>query len=214
MTGALIVTTGILEYQSIAAGRNYSQALSSANSNYSTLQTQSQSIISALQNQVLNTTSSYINAEYNLTHPFIEMLYKNESVNIPPATGVTYYNTTYGKQLTSYEPGEYDFSFNAPYYGYLLFNETNSGMNSTLKSAPFKMFIATVPPSDFPTVAGQKYHSFNTYLAPAIVLGPQSGKTYIIPVENGTNYVIFYNYNYNQSVTATFNMEYVGFRTS
>jgi len=165
----------------------------------------------------LNTTknklvqiSTKLNAtEYNLTHPLVQTLYDNKIINIPPET-VYYYpdGITY-----DYIPGQYNFSINVPYPGYINITETNTGLTNNATTAYFFIFVSKQKP-----VIGGFGHPPNelwisSFYSPWMQATPANGGTVTIPVLNGTTYIIFENYNYYTGITVTFSIKYVGFRT-
>jgi hypothetical protein len=178
-------------------------------SNYSSLRAQ----LDNMSYRLSNLSNAYNMAEYKLSHPFILTLYNETTVNISPETNVTYYNATYGESSYQYIPGVYNFSFSVPSNGYILFNETNTGIPNNFTYGYFKMYLSSEKPYSYTTASGASSLDFDSYIAPYTVIGPQSSETYEIPVHKGTNYVIFYNNNLNQGITMTFNMQFVGSQT-
>jgi hypothetical protein len=154
--------------------------------------------------------STKLNAtEYNLTHPLVQTLYDNKIINIPPET-VYYYpdGITY-----DYIPGQYNFSINVPYPGYINITETNTGLTNNATAAYFFISVSRQKPmvGGFGNPPNKLW--FSGFYSPWIGAGPANGATMTIPVLNGTTYIIFENYNYNRGITVTFSIKYVGFRT-
>lgn len=122
-------------------------------------------------------------------------------MSIPPET----YNYTTG----FYVAPSYNFSFYATYPGYLMINYTVLPINNNLQNATFSVYVSTQRPYYFSVVL-----TINNYIAPVEKYSGPNGQTAILPVVNGTNYVLLTNFNYNQTVTAEFSIKYVGFHTS
>jgi len=205
------ITFAYLYTQELSAHSQLQQA-------YNTLQlnaTQLKDQISILRFQLasnktlLSAISAKLNAtEYNLTHPLIQTLYDNKVINIPPETVYYYPNGTY-----TYVPGQYNFSINVPYSGYINITETNTGQNNNATLVYFDIYVSPEkpimggfggPPSEF---------ALSGFYSPYIRTGPANGATVTIPVLNGTTYILFENFNYNTGITVTFSIKYVGFRT-
>jgi len=177
--------------------------LSTANSNYA-----------SLSSNYATLSDKYNSSRYNLTHPDVQTFYSDKTVNVPPEKSKTYYNMTYYQNYVQYIQGQYVFSFNAPYDGYVTFNESNTGTQNNSTSAGLIVWISTEEPYNVSTASGAAYQTLSSFVAPYVNSASASGQTAIIPVSNGTNYVIFNNYNLNQGITVTFSMKYVGFHTS
>jgi archaellum component FlaF (FlaF/FlaG flagellin family) len=205
------ITFAYLYTQELSAHSQLQQA-------YNTLQlnaTQLKGHISILQLQLasnktlLSAISAELNTtEYNLTHPLIQTLYDNKAINIPPETVYYYPNGTY-----TYVPGQYNFSINVPYSGYINITETNTGLNNNATTGYFAIYVTQeepvmggfgVPPNEF---------GITSFYSPYIKTVPTNGATVTIPVLNGTTYILFQNFNYNTGITVTFSIKYVGFRT-
>jgi len=157
----------------------------------------------------LNATEYKLNAtEYNLTHPLIQTLYDNKVINIPPETIYYYPNGTY-----TYVPGQYNFSINVPYSGYINITETNTGQNNNATVGYFAIYVSQEKPvmGGFGNPPNELILS--SFYSPYIRTVPANGATVTIPVLNGTTYILFENYNYNTGITVTFSIKYVGFRT-
>jgi hypothetical protein len=153
--------------------------------------------------------STKLNAtEYNLTHPLIQTLYDKEIINVPPAEMYpSPDNTTY-----TYVPGQYNFSINVPYPGYINITETNTGLTNNATNGHFSIYVSQQKPIVDRNYT-QPYLWFSSFYSPRTQTSPANGVTVTIPVLNGTTYIIFYNYNYNTGITVTFSIKYVGFRT-
>jgi len=157
----------------------------------------------------LNATEYKLNTtEYNLTHPLIQTLYDNKAINIPPETAYYYPNGTY-----VYAAGQYNFSINVPYPGYINITETNTGQNNNATGAYFLIYASQEKPVMGGFGSPPNEFAFSSFYSPAIQTGPANGATVTIPVLNGTTYIIFDNFNYNTGITVTFSIKYVGFRT-
>lgn len=149
-----------------------------------------------------------------------KILYYKKTVSLPAATYNPYYNYVIGCYWTS---GAYNFSFNAPYAGYIVFNETNTGMPNNFSVGYFSTYISRQRPLYF---RPQPYNNtsfcpgwdFLSQIDPWSLIYTYNNQTAIIPVKNGTNYVLFYNENANQEhgvnpfpINVTFSMTYYGF---
>ncbi len=185
---------------------NYNTLQSSYNSeksNFSTLQANYNKLLTkyaTLNASFLNLSKIYNATEYNLTHPYVKILADKQVVTIPPET----YNYTAG----SYEAPSYNFSFYAPYPGYLIVNYTVSPINNNLLNSTFAIYVTNEKPYYSNGVV-----TINSYVSPFERFDGSNGQTAILPIINGTNYILLTNYN-NQTVTAEFSMKYVGFHTS
>lgn len=164
-----------------------------------------------------NATSAVQNSS---TQVIKEVLYSKKTIVIPAATYNPYYNYVIGCYWTD---GAYNFSFNAPYVGYVVFNETNTGIPSNFTSFYFAAYISRQKPLYFKP---QPYNdtsfcpgwTFLSQIDPWVAVSSYNNQTTIIPVKNGTNYVLFYNGNANQKhgvnpfpINVTFSMVYYGF---
>ena len=209
------------------------------NSNYSAFKTQTQGQISTLQSQLnnnktqLSNVSGKFNAvEYNLTHPYTQILYSSQTINLPryntsnytlnSASNIYYYNVTWGS---------FNYTFNVPYPGYLVFNGTGTVLNNPSPSTcAWQVLISnklglrnvsqtfTGNNNGFIYKYAYRYQGIdelfiNLTNAPFAELCPVQGVTYKIPVAAGKNYLIIDNYN-TSGITVTFNAKYVGFHTS
>jgi len=205
------ITFAYLYTQELSAHSQLQQA-------YNTLQlnaTQLKDQISILQLQLasnktrLSAISAELNAtEYNLTHPLIQTLYDNKVINIPPETVYYYPNGTY-----VYTAGQYNFSINVPYPGYINITETNTGLNNNATGAYFLISASREKPVMGGFGSTPNEFALSSFYSPFIETGPANGATMTIPVLNGTTYILFENFNYNTGITVTFSIKYVGFRT-
>jgi hypothetical protein len=149
-----------------------------------------------------------------------EVIYSKKTVTVPAPTYNPYYNYVIGCYWTS---GAYNFSFYAPYAGYVVFNETNSGIPNNFSYGYFVTYISRQKPLYFKP---QPYNDtsfcpgwgFLSQIDPWVSVYTYDNQTAIIPVKNGTNYVLFYNENANQKhgvnpfpINVTFSMTYYGF---
>ncbi len=160
-------------------------------------------------------------AKNNTVQVVKEVLYVNKTVSVPAPKYNLYYNYVTGCYWID---GSYNFSFYAPYAGYVVFNETNTGIPNNFTEDYFSAYISKQPPLYFKP---QPYNETSfcpgtTFLAtinPWTSVVTFNNQTTIIPVKNGTNYIIFYNGNANQEhdvnpfpINVTFSMAYYGFK--
>lgn len=184
----------------------------------SQLSTQPTSVSSTLSTTVLPSVQGN-NASQNST--IVQVLYSKKTVHISAPIYNPYYNYVIGCYWTD---GSYNFSFYAPYAGYLIFNETNSGMPANFSYQYFSAYISTQKPRYFKP---QPYNETSfcpgwTFLSttqPWTSMVSYNNQTLIVPIKNGTNYVLFYNGNANQEhgvnpfpINVTFSMTYHGFK--
>jgi len=205
------ITFAYLYTQELSAHSQFQQA-------YNTLQlnaTQLKDQISILRFQLasnktlLSAISAKLNAtEYNLTHPFIQTLYDNKVINIPPETAYYYPNGT-----SVYTAGQYNFSINVPYSGYINITETNTGQNNNATIGYFAIYVTQEKPIMGGFGAQPNEFGITSFYSPYIETVPANGATVTIPILNGTTYILFDNYNYNTGITVTFSIKYIGFRT-
>ncbi len=155
------------------------------------------------------------------TQEVVNALYHNKTVHL----SAPLYNPNYNRITGCYYIDGYEnFSFYAPYSGYVVFNETNDGIPTNFTSAYVNMILSTEPPR---YVAASPYNgsywcsgeTVQSNIAPYTVVSPFNNQTMIIPVRNGTNYFYFDNGNANQQhgvnpfpINLTFSMTYYGFR--
>ena len=165
--------------------------------------------LSILRAQFSNLTQSYdslnekyIHTESNLTTPYTEVLFNNELITVP----ASYYDSYTGL----YFVGVYNYSFDAPYSGYLIINATPSILNNDNYDNWVIYFSQEKPYFVNGTL------SFDRYLATFATIAPAQGITYIVPVHSGMNYMLIYNVNYtiDSTIGIFMNMKYVGFHTS
>lgn len=196
---------------------NYSNLLNTINSlkaNYSSLKTQ----YSYLQAQY---NASKIQASNSSIQIVKQVLYSKKTVSLPAASYNPYYNYVIGCYWTA---GAYNFSFNAPYPGYIVYNETNTGIPANFSYQYFSAYISTQKPRYFKP---QPYNDssycpgwdFLSTTEPWTDITSYNNQTLIIPIKNGTNYVLFFNLNANQQhgvnpfpINVTFSMTYYGFK--
>jgi len=212
------ITFAYLYAQELSAHSQLQQAYSTLQLNATQLKDQisilklqlasNKTLLSAISAE-LNATEYKLNAtEYNLTHPLIQTLYDNKIVNIPPETVYYYPNGT-----GVYTPGQYNFSINVPYPGYINITETNTGQNNNATSAYFFIYASQEKPVMGGFGSTPNELGLSSFYSPFIRTGPANGATVTIPVLNGTTYLLFQNFNYNTGITVTFSIKYVGFRT-
>lgn len=165
----------------------------SLHSNYSLVST----ALNTTKVKLANVSQKYNITEYNLTHRYVKALFNDTLISIPEPV----YNYT----STTTSGGVYNYSFYAPYSGYLVFNATPSILNSNNYDNWVVYFSQEKPYS----YSGQL--SFDRYLSTYATIAPGQGITYIIPVKNGTNYMLIYNLNYTTPVGVFLNLKYVGY---
>ncbi len=150
-----------------------------------------------------------------------QVLYKNKTISLAPPR----YNPNYNYVTGCYWiDGYYNFSFDAPYSGYIVFNQTNSGIPTNYTTAYLDLVVSTEKPR---YVAASAYNgsywcsgeTVQSNVAPYTVVAPYNNQTMIIPVVSGINYFFFDNGNANQEygvnpfrVNVTFSMKYYGFK--
>ncbi len=159
----------------------------------------------------------------NASNPQIikEVLYSKKTVTLPAPSYNPYYNYVIGCYWTG---GGYNFSFYAPYAGYIVFNETNSGIPANFSYQYFAAYISRQEPRYFKP---QPYNDSSycpgweqlATIEPWINMVSYNNQTQIVPVKNGTNYVLFVNWNANQKygvnpfpINVIFSMTYYGFK--
>ncbi len=243
MTVSTLVTLLIIilySQLSSSAAQN-ARAYLGLSSNYSSLSATYAVQIASLKGQLGNLSAKYNQTLYGLANPYTDQLYNNYQVNIPGSsvggsgtsnnyTGpIRTFNTTY---FTRYYT--YNFSFNAPYPGYIILNATGSGANTQTNSTweflvsngrlirnstleYYSYQSGAYYQGDYaPTVTSRGTYrtSLNTS-DPGTVYAPlpsQSGASVRIPVQNGTVRVWIVNFA-NQSAAVTFSAKYVGLRS-
>jgi hypothetical protein len=174
----------------------YSSHYNSLQNNYSALQ----GVLNMTSIKLANLSVHYNATKYNLTHPYVNTLYSGYIFALNPEI----YNYTYG----SWIPGQYNFSFNAPYPGYIVLNYSVAPSNQSVLSSTFEIFVSREKP--YYTNATLE---FNSYTYPYTKYAGPSGSTTIIPVTNGTNYVEIFNYQ-NKTATVDLSVKYFGLHTS
>ena len=150
-----------------------------------------------------------------------EVLYSKKTVSIPAPTYNPYYNYVIGCYWTD---GAYNLSFYAPYAGYIVFNQTNSGIPTNFSWNYFIVYISRQKPFYY---KAQPYNDSSfcpgsvmlTSIEPWAPISWYNNQTVIMPIKNGTNYLLFYNGNANQKhgvnpfpINVTFSMTYYGFK--
>jgi hypothetical protein len=152
---------------------------------------------------------------YNVSNPYVETLAAGKSVYLAGYV----YNSSY-----SYEPNwayykegnfwyvynysTFNTSFNLPYSGYLVVNLTSTLQNSA-DGGPIDMYFTQERPY-FNISNGTAVLQVNRYNASYATIAPAQNKNYVIPVLNGTTYMVIYNWN-SSGASITYNMKYVGF---
>lgn len=164
--------------------------------NYSSLQ----NILNLTSIKLANMSVKYNATRYNLTHPYVRTLYSNYVVSIAPET--------YNYSANTWVYGVYNFSFDAPYLGYLVINYSVDPSNITLKSSTFWFYVSKQKPYYLNGTL-----TLNSYVQPYSVYAGPDGSTEIIPITNGTNYVLMQNTE-NKTATVDFSVKYFGLHTS
>jgi hypothetical protein len=210
---------------------------------YDNLKTQ----ISALQNQLntnktllSNVSQRYNITEYNLTHPYTQVLYSEHTINLPRynytytynSTGYNSYTGLYSGFTYNYTVtwGRFNYSFDAPYSGYLIFNGTGTIANKPSTCA-WEVYESDKTPSwrNSSTTTSVLFNTTYTYTyhypgvdglfvdltaTPWATLCPAQSVTYYIPVNRGRNYLFIDSENSTTGQTITFSLKYVGLHTS
>lgn len=154
----------------------------------------------------------------------VSTLYSNKTIHISAPE----YNTAGYNYVTGcyWIDGYYNFSIIVPYTGYIIFNETNNGIPTNFTEGYFSVAFSTEKPryvnvSSYNESYWCTGETFQTNIAPYTTLLPYNNQTMLIPVKNGTNYIVFYNGNANQKhgvnpfpINVTFNMKYYGFKNT
>ena len=200
--------------------KSNSNPVSNVTTQTSTLQSTMLSTTTILNNTLANNTNQQNTTPKNKT--VVQALYsQKKQVHIAAPSYNQYYNYVIGCYWIS---GYYNFSFYAPYPGYVVFNETNTGIPTNKSIDYLAVYFSTQKPYYYEP---QPYN--NTSFCPGEIVvsnvepwtqvTPFNNQTMIIPVKNGTNYVIFDNGNANQqhgvnpfSINVTFSMTYHGFK--
>ena len=211
---ALIIGLGV----GLLAGHSYK-------SSYQAVTTQTTTI---LQTTTLQTTIPQSSFSSTTTIPqnstVVQMLYSNKTVHISAPE----YNTAGYNYVTGcyWIDGYYNFSISVPYTGYIVFNETNTGIPTNFTEGYFSAAFSTEKPryvnvSSYNESYWCTGETFQTNIAPYTMILPYNNQTMLIPVKNGTNYIVFYNGNANQKhgvnpfpINVTFNMKYYGFKNT
>ncbi len=214
--------------QQLAPAQNNSavnKSLSALEANYSSLLdnlTTLKSNYSSLKAQYISLQSQKNQTTNNSAQILKQTLYLKKTLTLPPPS----YNYNGYNYITGcYWIDGYDnFSFYAPYPGYIVFNETNTGIPTNFTESYFSAYISTEQPRyDVVTTYNESYwctgETVQTNLAPVSIISPYNNQTMIIPVKNGTNYIIFYNGNADEkhgvnpfAINVTFSMIYYGFK--
>lgn len=152
---------------------------------------------------------------YNVSNPYVETLANNKSVDI---SGYRYNSSySYEPNWAYYKAGGYWYmdnysafntSFNLPYYGYLVINLTSTLQNNA-SGGPIPVYFSQQKPY-FNITNGSAAITVDRYIEAYTTILPAQSKNYIIPVSNGTTYMIIYNDN-SSGTTITYNIKYVGF---
>jgi hypothetical protein len=200
-------------YSSASSGESYMLAnqvnASALSHNYTALKT---AFVKA-QSNYTGLKSNYTTLQAIVSDPYYsETLYSDNTVIVPAGS----YN--YGSySLTNnlyYAPGTYNLSYYAPYPGYIVFNETNNGRPNNQSGGYFYLYFSNGKPYQAGSYSNSEQDGgqFNSYVAPWTEASPANGNRIVVPVQNGTNYILFTNYNFNRSITVTFSAEYYGYK--
>ena len=214
--GASVVALLVIAFIVGRVSNNPQQVQTVAPDNTTSLQTTSISSITIAHN-----TSSVASNSSPTNNTIVQVLYSKKTVRLQAPTYNPYYNYVIGCYWTD---GSYNFSFYAPYAGYLVFNETNTGIPANFTNSYFGAYISTQKPRYFKP---QPYNETSfcpgfTMLSttePWTAIGAYNNQTLIVPIKNGTNYILFYNGNANDQhgvnpfpINVTFSITYYGFR--
>ena len=203
-------------------------------SNYNTLKsnyTIEKVNFSSLQAAYNNLSKKYNITEYNLTHTYTKVIFTQKTINLP---GLNISNYTYNSSLGIYTYnstyGSFNFSFYAPYPGYIMFNGSSTITNNP-SFCSWTVYVSNKSPqlrnmspiytgnnSGYTYKYAYRYKGndalfINLTSTPFVELCPLQFATYFIPVNKGTNYVFIDNDN-STSQTITFSAKYIGFHTS
>lgn len=162
-----------------------------------------------------NISNYYKALLYNVSNPYVEVLAAGKNVYLAGYV----YNSSY-----SYEPNwayykagnfwylynysTFNTSFNLPYSGYFVLNMTSSLQNSA-EGGPVDVYFTQERPY-FNISNGTAVLQVNRYNASYATIVPAQNKNYVIPVLNGTTYMVIYNWN-SSGTSITYNIKYVGF---
>lgn len=196
----------------------------SNNSNYASLQANYSMEVSKFNSLKQNYSAllgKYNSSGNNTSQEVVQVLYQNKTIHL----SAPIYNPNYNRVTGCYWIDGYEnFSFYAPYSGYVVFNETNNGIPTNFTSVYFSATFSTEKPR---YVLASPYNgsywcsgeTVQSNVAPYTQVTPFNNQTMIIPVRNGTNYFILYNGNANQQfgvnpfpINVTFSMKYYGFK--
>ena len=233
-----VILTGIFAYLYIQTTSSYN----SVRSNYTILQkgydnqgsqlSATKSNYTALIRFYNNLSSRYNITEYNLTHPYNMTLYSGKTINLPKYNSTfsytANYNNTEYKYIYNITYGVLNYSFNALYPGYVIFNATSTSGNIpcswTLYITPEKPYYlnqTTAVSISYPVTYKYIYNyigsarlTINSSRSAWSYTCPLQDTNYILPVDSGMNYIYFTNTNSTQPATITFDMKYVGFHTN
>ena len=107
-----------------------------------------------------------------------------------------------------YNYSAFNTSFNLPYPGYFVVNLTSTLQNSAEGGSVDVYFTQEKP--YFNISNGTATLQVNRYNATYATILPAQNKNYVIPVLNGTTYMVIHNWN-SSGTTITYNIKYVGF---
>ena len=200
------------QYNSLQQGvKNMSQNISDLrNSNYLLREN-----LSNFRNNYANISNHYKALFYNVSNPYVETLAADKNIYLAGYE----YNSSY-----SYEPNwayykegnfwyvynysAFNTSFNLPYPGYFVVNLTSTLQNSA-EGGSIDVYFTQERPY-FNISNGTATLQVNRYNATYATILPAQNKNYVIPVLNGTTYMVIHNWN-SSGTAITYNIKYVGF---
>ena len=200
------------QYNSLQQGvKNMSQNISDLrNSNYLLREN-----LSNFRNNYTNISNHYKALFYNVSNPYVETLAADKNIYLAGYE----YNSSY-----SYEPNwayykegnfwyvynysAFNTSFNLPYPGYFVVNLTSTLQNSA-EGGSIDVYFTQERPY-FNISNGTATLQVNRYNATYATILPAQNKNYVIPVLNGTTYMVIHNWN-SSGTAITYNIKYVGF---
>lgn len=216
------ITITFIAIVAVTVGTLIGHSLWNDSSSYQAIQSSVVSSLPSTLSVISSTTTMQNHTDNASSSVIIETLYRDKKVSIPAPS----YNPNYNYVTGCYWiDGYYNFSFTVPYSGYVVVNETNDGIPNNFSDSYFSMFISQEKPQYYVLSA---YNSTSctgeddwASVSPWTTFDPQNNQTMVIPVTNGTNYIILYNGNANPKhgvnpfpINVTFSMKYYGFRNA
>lgn len=214
---------------------SYSILLQLQNNNLKKLYTDINNTYQSLLLKYNNLTTAFssqnnsLNAvDYNISNPYTKTLFNDHTFNLAKYNFTfSFLNSTsqypvYGYNVTC---GVFNYSFSAPYSGYLIFNAsaTIPNLPAINKPAAWAIYISKEPVAYENTSTSNQgtYSYFYKYLSecrlnfnsseiPFTVATPLNNQNYIIPIKNGMNYLLIKNFNASPE-TITMNIKYIGY---